>query len=527
MSLSENQKHGCGGVIACVCLVMLATVGTSSERMPTLPLESVDQVQFSDNNRRIDRSDGSGPLWPDTVADAAILSESPYFREAIERWRKQCSMSLHRLLLIVALSLFLIFHAALLYYYPKRRANLMFCITLTLSLITLVVLDVQERSQWNGFGKPLYWTFLGMLLLCMLSGLALTHALWRGDLPKCKLLAWAAVFAGLYLVGWLRDDRLWALAVLPLSTLDIWRRFFRDVWRRLPGAWVFGFGLTCFTVAQAVNLANNLMTLALPDNGLIAYLWVYGFVTFLACVSTVIGREFAGAVRKLEELTATLDRRVQQVTRELETKLLAQARLETLRYQLNPHFLFNALNSVEALSREEPAQIPEVIRRLCECLRYALRPKKNGFATLQQELDVVASYLGVEEVRFEEQLLVDVDVSAAACGQTVPEFLLQPLVENAIKYGMQTSQIPLRVVIRGDCTEETLRVEVRNTGHWAKDGESVCSEGVGLENLKDRLELLYGDRYGLTIHQAEGWVSVAVKIPLQRTAPNATATTDD
>jgi hypothetical protein len=117
---------------------------------------------------------------------------------------------------------------------------------------------------------------------------------------------------------------------------------------------------------------------------------------YLASASVEIGRDFAGTVRRLEDLTATLDGRVQEVTRQLEKKLLAQARLETLRYQLNPHFLYNALNAVEALSREGPAQIPEVVQRLCECLRYALHPKKGGIATLRQELQEVASYLQVE-----------------------------------------------------------------------------------------------------------------------------------
>ncbi len=252
-----------------------------------------------------------------------------------------------------------------------------------------------------------------------------------------------------------------------------------------------------------------------PVDFVVPYFWVYGFVAFMASVSVEIGREFAGAVRKLEDLTATLDARVQKVTKELETRLLAQARLETLRGQLNPHFLYNALNSVEALSREAPAQIPEVVRRLCECLRYVLHPKKGGLATLDQELHEVSNYLHVEELRFGENLVVETNVSDAARPVLVPEFLLQPLVENAIKYGMKTSEMPLRVVIRAGCAGGELEIEVRNSGHWSRDAGDARRGGVGLENLRNRLDLLYANCHRLKTTEEAGWVSVTVAIPLR------------
>jgi LytS/YehU family sensor histidine kinase len=239
-----------------------------------------------------------------------------------------------------------------------------------------------------------------------------------------------------------------------------------------------------------------------------------------------IGREFAGAVHKLEDLTATLDARVQQVSQQLEAKLLTQARLETLRYQLNPHFLYNALNSVEALSRDGPAQIPEVVRRLCECPRYALHPKKGGLATLEQELRAVASYLLVERLRFGERLVVESDVSNAVQSAAVPEFLLQPLVENAIKHGMRTSDMPLRVVIRAGCTNGALEIEVRNTGRWSSDAGDAKDGGVGLDNLKSRLDRLYADRYRLKATENAGWVSVAVAIPFKCDGAEGVAAAD-
>lgn len=457
-----------------------------------------------------------------TVADRFRELATADWDEAVQDLAAKASQRLHRLLLIVALLLFLVFHAALLCYYPKRRANLMFCLTLTLAVATLAVLDAQEIAADRGLSEGLYWLFLAMVSVCMLTGLALAHALWRDDLPWRKLLVWAAVLVVLYAVGWTKGARTWAFVALPLCTFEFLRLYFRNAWGQVPGSWVYGLGLTCFAVAQSVNVVGHLKLIALPATGLFTYFWVYGFVALLACVSIYIGREFAGAFRQLEELTATLDRRVQQVSRQLETRLLAQARLETLRYQLNPHFLFNALNSVEALSREEPAQIPELVRRLCECLRYALHPKPGGVATLQQELDAVASFLSVEKVRFEEQLVIEVDVSQAAREQSVPEFLLQPLVENAVKYGMRTSELPLRVQVLAHCEDDRLRVEVRNTGSWSNADSGVPHGGVGLENLRNRLELLYPDCHRLATQDADGWVSISVQIPCRPSTSSAT-----
>ena len=120
-----------------------------------------------------------------------------------------------------------------------------------------------------------------------------------------------------------------------------------------------------------------------------------------------------------------------------------------------------------------------MVRRLCECLRYALHPKKGGLATLEQELQEVASYLHVEKVRFGEHLVVETDVARAAQPALVPEFLLQPLVENAIKYGMQTSDMPLRVVIRAGGTNGMLEIEVRNTGRWSCDAGDAATAAWG------------------------------------------------
>jgi LytS/YehU family sensor histidine kinase len=180
---------------------------------------------------------------------------------------------------------------------------------------------------------------------------------------------------------------------------------------------------------------------------------------------------------------------------------------ELRRHRNIPHFLFNALNSVEALSRRAPGRIPELVRGLSKYLRYWLQPTQDGWATLQQELDAVASYLDVEKVRFEGQFEVEFEIAEVARLQRVPQFFLQPLVENVLREGIGTGPEPLRVVVSACCLDHRLRVEVRNTG--GRSGMATALGGV-LEDLRGRLDLLYNeDGYDWT-----DWLSLSIEIPL-------------
>jgi len=200
---------------------------------------------------------------------------------------------------------------------------------------------------------------------------------------------------------------------------------------------------------------------------------------------------------------------------EAESRLI-RSRLQALRYQINPHFLFNILNSIDALAKQAPQRIPELIRELARYLRFTLT-EHNDLVPLHLELDAIASYLKLEKIRFEDDLVVDIN-SSNDCGQAlVPELLLQPLVENAIKYGMKTSAPPLRVAIRCTGAGERLTVEVANTGEWVGEQEDGrYKTGLGLLNLRERLNLWYPNNSSLTIEAQGGWIIAKVTLPLSR-----------
>ncbi|MBX3741554.1 MAG: histidine kinase [Akkermansiaceae bacterium] len=189
--------------------------------------------------------------------------------------------------------------------------------------------------------------------------------------------------------------------------------------------------------------------------------------------------------------------------------------LKQLRSQVNPHFLFNALNSILA-EKDDPEAVERITQELAGFLRFSLRPA-GDCQLLGEEIEALEHYLRVEKARFEEKLVYEIRVSQEAGFHRVPVATVQPLLENAMKYGRKTSPTPLRLVISADILPAygVLKVVVANTGRWV-DEDSEHSHGIGLSNLRRRLELLFGREARLT-HAAtdDGWVKVEVVIPLE------------
>lgn len=196
-------------------------------------------------------------------------------------------------------------------------------------------------------------------------------------------------------------------------------------------------------------------------------------------------------------------------------RLLTRTRLQALRYQLNPHFLFNILNSIDGLSKRAPERIPELIRQLSRYLRFTLTDRNSDLVPFSLELEAISSYLNLEKVRFEEDLVVEIVTSSGVGGVLVPDLLLQPLVENAVKFGMKTSTMPLRVAVRCMIKENVVKVEVANTGRWVKESKDrQGTAGIGLTNLRNRMDLIFAGRCDLTLEERDGWVVARAEFPL-------------
>lgn len=204
------------------------------------------------------------------------------------------------------------------------------------------------------------------------------------------------------------------------------------------------------------------------------------------------------------------------------------AQLAMLRYQLNPHFLFNTLNSISTLvllRQTEPANA--MLTRLSSFLRHTLVTQPGGKVTIEQEVETLKLYLEIERMRFEERLRTDFKVDPAAANASIPSLLLQPLVENAIKYAVSPQEEGASISLSAKVLGDRLRVTVSDTGPGAQarpgsDGgvagrlTSATSTGVGLVNIRDRLAQAYGDDHRFEIRTPpEGGFTVIIEIPLE------------
>jgi len=192
-----------------------------------------------------------------------------------------------------------------------------------------------------------------------------------------------------------------------------------------------------------------------------------------------------------------------------------RAELQMLRTQMNPHFLFNALNTIHA-DLGKPERNPKgLVQSLAAFLRYSLAHRDDDLVPLGCEFDSVSAYLTVEKARFREELEMECTIDDNTRKAAVPGILLQPLVENAIKYGRQTSELPLKVRVRIPAPQAgRVRLEVSNTGRWLEAEPDRKVGGIGLSNLRQRLEILYPGNFRMDTTEEAGWVTVRVEIPV-------------
>ena len=207
----------------------------------------------------------------------------------------------------------------------------------------------------------------------------------------------------------------------------------------------------------------------------------------------------------------------QEVQVEKANALAQSAQLQMLRYQLNPHFLFNSLNSIRALIDEDKTNARNMVTELAEFLRYSLVSKNFSNVPLSNEIDAIQHYFAIEKKRFEENLDVHIDISHEAEDYPVLSFLIHPLIENAIKYGMKTSPMPLNIWITAKVNDQTLSIEICNSGKWidrtlTKKEEYQAGTGTGLDNVRSRLENAFPGRYKMEIKEKNGRVCIRLEI---------------
>jgi LytS/YehU family sensor histidine kinase len=195
-----------------------------------------------------------------------------------------------------------------------------------------------------------------------------------------------------------------------------------------------------------------------------------------------------------------------------------RSELALLRYQMQPHFLFNALTAVMAVS-DDKEKVETLTQSLADYLRFSLSKSDEDQAPLGEELNALENYLHVEKVRFGANLVCRIDANQETRSLKTLRHLVQPLLENAIKYGQQTSPMPLSILVHTQLANGELQLTVENTGSWVEHSSATSrgkgnGMGIGISNLRRRLYLIYGNRASLTFENSLGQVLARVTLPI-------------
>ncbi len=196
---------------------------------------------------------------------------------------------------------------------------------------------------------------------------------------------------------------------------------------------------------------------------------------------------------------------------------MIEIELNNLKSQLNPHFIFNALNSIRALVDENPSKSKQAINQLSNILRNSLASDKKGLTKFEDELKIVKDYLGLESIRFEERLKTEFDIHPESQKFLVPPLMIQTLVENGIKHGISKLTPGGLIQLKTYVTNNHLKIHIRNSGHLL-NGAKRSKSGLGLKNTVQRLKLIYGDEASFRIvNENDNFVLTEIVIPQNNT----------
>lgn len=216
---------------------------------------------------------------------------------------------------------------------------------------------------------------------------------------------------------------------------------------------------------------------------------------------------------KMRENWKQLEQR--KIQSELHAKNLE---IQMLRYQLNPHFLFNSLNSIRSLALKDTTRTREMISELSEFLKYSLINKNNSNVAVKSEMEAVQHFCNIEKIRFREKLNIHFNISYNTEEVLIPSLILHPLVENAIKYGMETAPLPLTVEINSFINDGKLFIEIINDGIWIEEGSEKKTElqgtNTGIKNVKQILKNTFDEKQSFDIIKKNDQVIVRVAIKL-------------
>jgi len=292
-----------------------------------------------------------------------------------------------------------------------------------------------------------------------------------------------------------------------------YRYVYKHLWNRAPRVMFAGALLTWYTGAILWHLIIDWSLVQFMGRNPHAHPSTASFLTesvwigldLFAWTAVYFGFKYYDSLREQRERT-------------LRAETLAQeAQVKMLRYQLNPHFLFNTLNSISTLILSGENRIAnQAVTRLSQFLRHTLDQDPMKKVTLRQEIDALNLYLSTEQLRFGDRLEIEFAVEEAALDALMPSLLLQPLIENAVKYAIGPREEGGRVRIGGRVRDGMLELSVQDDGPGLEDHEALGNgRGVGLRNTRERLAVVYGDRQRFAALDARPGLRIELAMPFE------------
>jgi two-component system, LytTR family, sensor kinase len=315
---------------------------------------------------------------------------------------------------------------------------------------------------------------------------------------------------------WLTCYYSWALLTPPLfAVAKRWpitrERWVRNMAIHVPVSFAFTavsilishFLYCCVVQKPVANAQDYIQSLRFTS-------FLKHFPLYWTTLAVANGLSYFRALRKKERLAAQLELERSQ----LETSL-RQAQLDALRMQLNPHFLFNTLQTISVLMMDDTASANRMLVRLSDLLRSTLRSSVSILTPLHEEIAFLRAYLEIEQIRFADRLLVEWKVEPLAGRALVPTLLLQPLVENSIRHGIARLATPGTITIESRIADEVLHLSVVDTGPGLTQGQGEeVGHGIGLSNTRKRLKQLYPQHEMEVIAGQSGGFEVRIALPL-------------
>lgn len=347
-------------------------------------------------------------------------------------------------------------------------------------------------------------------------------------------------------IGW------WTAGYGVLSWLVEWVSSQFD--RAGPMPFVFGLNRMVYAVVWAgaivaaiaitdrwpILRAGQVGRIALHVVALLAITVLWGFAAYYICLAVVPGWQPLGVGRMLSTTAKNVlfgylvlvvlmhvvwrvrRYRAQEVAMHRQARLATEAQLHVLKMELAPHFFFNALHSISALIHSDPEAANDTLVRVSDMLRYSIETSRVQEVALRDELATLRLYTQIEEVRFGDRLKLSWDVDPAVFDAAVPHMLLQPLVENAIKHGLEVRSTAGRISVAAARDGDALRLSIQDDGPGIHHVSPRRGTGVGVANTRARLAELYGTRHTFTIAAgAQGGTIVTITIPFALVSPDA------